>query len=328
MGDACFVCGAFPLDKRFNDEHVVPRWVLRRYGLFDKEISLPTGERRHYRGYRVPCCVDCNSMLGEQLETPVSQLLDGDYEEVVGRLDETALRLLFTWVSLLFFKVHLKDRSVRLHKDPRLGLEVIGDAYDWGDMHHLHAIARSPYTKASLLPEAIGSLQVYEITGELTNDGWDYLDFTFDQTVIIRVGRIGIVATLNDSTAAESAWSDRLNIIDGPISELQLREIGAMFALANRDLIDRPVFSTLVYDKTIAMIACQRPPLRLKDFELEAFGHALLFAVRNYVDAKAIMVDGTRDPAKVAAAISTGYVRFLTLNGEFIRPAIHREDAG
>ena len=145
-------------------------------------------------------------------------------------------------LTLLFFKVHLKDRSVRLHKDPRLGREVIGDAYDWGDMHHLHAVARSPYTKASLLPEAIGSLRVYEIAGELTNDGWDYLDFTFDQTVIVRVGRIGIVATLNDSTAAESAWSDRLDLIDGPLAELQLREIGAMFALENRDLIDRPVF--------------------------------------------------------------------------------------
>lgn len=328
MGDACFVCGAFSRDKRFNDEHIVPRWVLRRYGLFDKEITLPTGKRLHYRGYRVPCCVDCNSLLGKQLETPVSQLLNGDYKEVAPRLDEAALRLLFTWVSLLFFKVHLKDRSVRLHNDPRLGLEVIGDAYDWGDMHHLHAVARSPYTRASLLPEAMGSLQIYEITGELTKDGWDYLDFTFDQTIIIRVGRIGIVATLNDSTAAESAWGDRLNIIDGPISELQLREIGAMFALANRDLIDRPVFSTLVYDKTTAMIACQRPPLRLKDFEPEAFGRALLFAVRNYVDVKAIMVDGTRDPAKVAAAISTGYVRFLASNGEFIRPVIHREDAG
>src|SRR5690606_32246221 len=126
--------------------------------------------------------------------------------------------------------------------------DSIGDFYDWGDMHHLHAVARSTYTKASLLPEAIGSLQVFEIAGKLTNDGYDYMDFTLDQTVIIRLGRIGIVATLNDSTAAESAWSDRLDLIDGPISELQLREIGAMFAVANRDLIQRPIFSTLVYD--------------------------------------------------------------------------------
>lgn len=319
MGDACFVCGASPEDKPFNDEHIVPRWILRRYGLFDKEITLPTGERRHYRGYRVPCCVDCNSMLGEKLETPVSRLLDGNYADVMQRLDEPNLRLLFTWVSLLFFKVHLKDRSIRVHKDARLGPEVIGDFYDWSDMHHLHAVARSPFTKASLLPEAMGSIRVYEVTGELTNDGYDYLDFTFDQTVVVRLGRIGIVTTLNDSTAAESVWSDRLDLIDGPIAELQLREIGAMFALANRDLIDRPVFATLVYDKAIVTIVGRRPSLRLKEFEPEAFGHALLFAVRNFVDAEAISVDGTRDAEKVAAAISSGSVRFLTVDGKFIR---------
>ncbi|EGD59343.1 hypothetical protein Y88_1405 [Novosphingobium nitrogenifigens DSM 19370] len=235
--------------------------------------------------------------------------------------------MLFIWLALLFFKIHLKDRSVRLHKDPRIGPEVVGDAYDWGDMHHLHAIVRSPYTKASLLPGVIGSLRIYEITGELTQDAWDYLDFSYDQTMVVRVGRVGIVATLNDSTAGESAWSDRLDVIDGPISELQLREIGAMFALANRDLIDRPVFSTLIYDKAFAMITCQRPPLKLKDFAPEAFGEVLLFAVRNYVEARAITVDNSRDPEKVAAAIATGYVRFLTFNGEFIRPKIFREGA-
>lgn len=328
MGDACFVCGASTRDKAFNDEHIIPRWILRRFGLFDKQITLPTGERRHYRGYRVPCCVDCNSLLGETVETPISKLLDGDYQAVMKRLDEPALRLLFTWLSLLVFKIHLKDRSVRLHSDPRIGPEVIGDFYDWGEMHHLHAIARSPYTRASLLPGVIGSLRVYEIAGELTYDRWDYLDFSHDQTVVVRVGNVGIVATLNDATAGESAWSDRLDIIDGPISELQLREIGAMFALANRNLIDRPAFSTLVYDKTIAMIECERPPLRLKDFVPKAFGEVLLFAVRNYVEARAIMVDGSREPEKVAAAIATGYVRFLTRDGEFIWPEILEMDPG
>lgn len=141
MGEACFVCGASSEFKTFNDEHIVPRWILRRYGLFDKEIKLPTGELRHYRGYRVPCCVDCNSLLGEKLETPVSQLLDGSYADVQQRLSEANLRLLFTWVSLLFFKIHYKDRSVKVHKDSRLGPERIGDFYDWGDMHHLHAVA-------------------------------------------------------------------------------------------------------------------------------------------------------------------------------------------
>ena len=64
----------------FNDEHIIPRWILKRFGLFDKQITLPSGERRHYRGYRIPCCVTCNSLLGDTVEAPISQLLDGDYQ--------------------------------------------------------------------------------------------------------------------------------------------------------------------------------------------------------------------------------------------------------
>ena len=98
-----------------------------------------------------------------------------------------------------------------------------------------------------------------------------------------------------------------------------------MFAYANRNLIRRPLFSTLVYDKKFVMIAAQRPPLSIKDFEPEAFGAALLFAVQSFVDARAIEVDGTRDPEKVAQAISTGMVRILTAQGQFIRPALFQE---
>lgn len=27
-----------------HDEHIIPRWVLKRFGLFDKKMTLPTGE--------------------------------------------------------------------------------------------------------------------------------------------------------------------------------------------------------------------------------------------------------------------------------------------
>jgi hypothetical protein len=36
LGDCCFVCGAKPSDRPFNDEHILPEWLLRRYDLFSK----------------------------------------------------------------------------------------------------------------------------------------------------------------------------------------------------------------------------------------------------------------------------------------------------
>ncbi|WP_298127160.1 hypothetical protein [Brevundimonas sp.] len=319
-GNCCFVCGARPDEKVFNDEHIVPNWILRRYRLHDKLITLPTGERRRYSGYKVPCCEPCNRHLGATIETPVSKLLAGDFATVAGRLDEQGREMLFTWLCLLFLKVHLKDAHVPVYQDQRKGGARIGHDYDWADLHHVHAVARTPYTGATLEPEVIGSLQIFEIAKQTMEGDYDYLDFTDAQTMLVRLGRIGIVATLNDSTAAESVWSERFDLIEGPISDLQLREVAAMFAHANRGLIERPVFQTFVFYKKWATIVARRPPLRIREFDPAEFGPALLFAVRNHVEAGAIQVDGTRDPVTVAGKISTGYVRFLTTEGVFNPP--------
>jgi hypothetical protein len=47
-GNACFICGAAPGSKKFNNEHVIPRWDLKRYDLFAKEITLPNGSLQRY----------------------------------------------------------------------------------------------------------------------------------------------------------------------------------------------------------------------------------------------------------------------------------------
>jgi len=118
-GNCCFICGAKPGSKEFNDEHVFPRWFLKRFNLFDKEITLSNGHKHRYSTYRVSCCKDCNSFLGKTLEVPVSQLLLGSYSDIRKRLDEGSIKQLFIWLCLIFFKTHMKDRFLRVNLDPR-----------------------------------------------------------------------------------------------------------------------------------------------------------------------------------------------------------------
>jgi hypothetical protein len=311
-GDDCFICGADPSTKNFNGEHIIPDWVLRRFGLFDKEIILPNGDKKKYARYKVPCCVECNSLLGRDVETRVSKLLEGDFATISSRLTDEAINLLFVWTTLVFLKTHLKDQVVRIEKDQRKGDAVIGDGYDWSTMHHIHAIARSPYTDARLGANVVGSIRLYEIEDDLTTETFDYVDFTLDHTLVVRVGSVGIVTTLTDAGAADHAWSERLSVIHGPISEIQLREIGAMFACANRNLIYRPKFATTVHDgQDVEIINVMPPQYQLNHYDPMAFGHALLFAIGPFVEKGAIMVDGTRDPNKVADSIASGRVHFL-----------------
>ena len=47
----CFICGVGPDAATFNDEHIVPDWILRRYSLHDKRINLPGGSTRKANGH-------------------------------------------------------------------------------------------------------------------------------------------------------------------------------------------------------------------------------------------------------------------------------------
>lgn len=35
----CFVCGANPDKTKFNDEHIIPDWILKKYNLYKREIT-------------------------------------------------------------------------------------------------------------------------------------------------------------------------------------------------------------------------------------------------------------------------------------------------
>lgn len=141
----------------------------------------------------------------------------------------------------------------------------------------------------------------------------------------MQIGAVGFVAVLTDSEAAQIAWSEKLAAIDGPISNLQLREVGAMLACANANLKARPEFGTFFVDRSrLFIFARKAPTFEMEHFDPKEFGHTLLFAVRTYVESGALEVDGTRDPDLVASKIATGYVRFLTDQNGKLRPPLPR----
>jgi hypothetical protein len=214
-------------------------------------------------------------------------------------------------MALLFLKTHLKDNLVPVERDRRIEAGLIGDIYDWADLHHLHAIARSPYTSAQIFPGVVGTLCIFEVIDDISDDDFDYVDLSLDQTMAVRIGRIGLIAVFNDSGAAGHAWSHRLSKITGPLNGVQFREVAALLAVANRDLKNRPNYGTLVskgLDTT--MIFCGHvPEPDFAPYDPIAFGHALHFVLGNRVHA--LEIDGSRDPDYVSEAIRGGRVSFL-----------------
>lgn len=82
LGECCFICGVSAADALFNDEHVLPRWLLRRYDLFALTVTLPNGTSLRYDRYTVPCCEACNTLMGRVIEEPVRALVEGGYDAI------------------------------------------------------------------------------------------------------------------------------------------------------------------------------------------------------------------------------------------------------
>lgn len=282
-GDCCFICGRHPDNTAFNDEHVLPRWLLRRYQLFDRDISLPSLSGFRYGQYTVPCCVDCNDMMGERVETPISALVTGGYPAFADHIAMKGALLPFVWMALIFFKTHLRDRRFRFHKDQRQGDESIGDLYDWSELHHVHCVARSFYAKTSIASEAFGSFLCWPTKTQKFYEPFDYTDLHDARSVMLRLGPVGLIAVLNDSNGALSAASPLIGRITGSLSPFQFREVFAHLSFLNTRMKNRPQFRTELEPNGRSRIIAMRPPkIELEPHTAADFGEVFWAAMQPF----------------------------------------------
>jgi hypothetical protein len=315
QGNDCFVCGAKPNTVPFNDEHILPDWILRRYKLQDRAITLPNGTRFRYGEFKIPCCAKCNSMMGDRFEEPVSQIFARGPLAVSQELKDNGPWRLFCWMSLIFLKTHLKDKYLNFHLDHRKGEMKIGELHSWEDLHHIHCVARAFYTGCGLTPEVIGSVLVLPAKVRRHFESFDYVDLTFAQTLLLRIEETAIITVFNDSQAALSVFLEHMDKIGGPLSPIQVREMAADLASINIQLAERPSFSSSLNLLTEEYRILGRRPneWRLDDWQDEIRGAIMHNICKG-------MVINTPDREQILKNLKTGRYTFLTDNeGKFIR---------
>jgi hypothetical protein len=216
-GDCCFICGAARASKPFNDEHVMPDWVVRRYGLSRQTITLSNKTTIQYSRLKIPCCKECNDLMGSEVEKQISELVTKG-SDAVGRyiVEEDGLLNIFVWMGLIFVKAHLKDKSLRLHRDLRKPSRPISSLYVWEDLHHIHTVARCFYTKSKLQRSVIGSFLMVPVREESPAGKFDFVDLHFAQTMLLRLGDFAFIAVFNDSGAGPASVAAQAEAHRGP----------------------------------------------------------------------------------------------------------------
>ena len=260
--NCCFLCTRCPDGRRdFNDEHVIPNWVLSEFDLHSERIGLPNDTLMTYGQYVVRACVACNSALADLLESKVSPVLRAPSFAP----DEGESRTLFFWLCSLFVKTHIKSSRLRLHRDHRQPPKTIGETFDYSRIHHPFCLLRAMMLDIPIEDAAFGSILVYEAH----DDGFDYQDSWAGNVVAVRFHRTFILCVLDDCGAVATKlgpWSRQ--VVNGPITFLQGRELVSRAVSLNLSLRKRPAFQTIV-DHGSPSLVVELPEQIDFDLELE-----------------------------------------------------------
>ncbi len=322
LGNCCFICGAKPDEKPFNDEHVLPEWVLRKYNLFARRITLSNGVQYRYDRFTVPCCADCNSLMGRVIEDPISEVVKGGAAAISDFNEKHGLLKFYVWMGLIFLKAHLKDREFRWHLDAREGQEKIADLHTWEELHHLHCVVRCFYTQCTVEQKAAGSFLGISVRQDCSPEEFDFAELSSAQTMVVRFGDAAMFAVFNDSGAAMTKFWEKLERITGAVSEIQLREILIELAFLNLHVKNRASFhSEINLDTESYRILAKRPlAAEFNEFDYAVRGSLLHHSIE-HVLSKIRVPNRTQD--EISDAIKTGRFSFLFDNdGRFIEKTV------
>lgn len=307
-GDCCFICGKQRGSVPFNDEHVLPDWLLRRFELHGKEIVISNRTGFRYGRLTIPCCKQCNDDMGAQFEVPMSEIFLSGFEAVSQELMNHGPWRLFSWMALIFFKVHLKNKYLNYHLDRRKGDLKIAETHSWEDLYHLHCVVRSYHSGVEIHREVLGSVIVLPAKVRQHLEAFDFIDLTHAQTMLLRVDDVAIIAVFNDSGAALTvALEDLQRKITGPLSPIQLREIAATFASINLQVVPRPhFFSEFDLLEESCRIMAERPDeVHIPTWDYELHGSIMHKLTDDFL--KSI-----RNSDQLRGPIKSGQYSFLT----------------
>lgn len=316
-GKLCFIC-AKPLEKiEVNDEHILPNWLLREFDLYDKTIVLPNGEQFTYSGYKIPCCVECNSFLGTNVEEPIKELLSAGYSKVVDYIKENGPWIFIVWMSLILFKTHYKDLAFNFHLDTRKGERKIADVYDWEGMHHIYTVARSCYTGTVLDKTALSTFYMVPARQDEGGNNFDYSDLYISKSIYLRYHDIVFVHIANDGCGVFSIY-DEVEKIRAPLSHLQIKELFAKTSYISLLLKEQPQFYTEINSKfPNGRISGNIPEvIETGEWDFEFYGKLLYGLIYDFIKDIPEFTDQIHDELKKGLR---GFL--LDENGDFINTA-------
>lgn len=194
--DLCFLCGRDLNQDNRSNEHIFPKWVLKKFDLWDKKINLLNDSTFNYSKAVIPCCKSCNNDYLSQLESGIKYSFDQGFDYFSQNL--TTLEV-YKWCQLIFYKILYKEQFLKSDiTDPNS--EKIVSEVQFNSMKLNHLFLRSIDKEIKFRNFFPGSIFIVNLKTSLKNEplNFDFIDSVPEQCFAIRINDVGIIAILSD----------------------------------------------------------------------------------------------------------------------------------
>lgn len=206
--DCCFLCGARTAP--ITQEHVFPKWLQKRYNLWDQRIGLLNNTNIQYRDLRIPCCSTCNNEELSRLEATVSSAVASGYDSCT-TLDE---RFLYLWAGKRLYGVLRKEMSLLHDRSCPAEGNIISEATlkSFSNLHLFLQGIREKHFFSSAPPYSVLLCNLHDL-GPCRN--YSIRDSLVYMTVAIRMGEVGVIVAFEDAGLSAQSYGRYLTEVSG-----------------------------------------------------------------------------------------------------------------
>lgn len=219
-GNTCFLCGSC---ENITLEHVFPKWLQRRYDLWNCTLTLLNRTQIKYRQLTIPCCQECNGVYLSTIENQVSQAVEKGFT-ACNLIPDTVI---YQWTGKIFYGILRKELTLAANqKDKTAGNIIPAKLVEsfWA-LHLFLQSVRQPLEFKFPRPYSI--LKAHLHSNEHTPD-YDFRDNLIHQIVQIRMDDIGFIVVFEDRSIISESYGRYLTEVNGrKLLQIQFDELYA-----------------------------------------------------------------------------------------------------
>ena len=225
--DECFLTG----EKVSADEEkvsVFPEWILDRYSLRDKTITMLGQNAVKYQDLTLPCAAHVTKNALDPLEEEIKKAFSSGFEEVK-KVPEVRL---FQWMAKLVYGILYHDIIYGIKKQSAKGEQFSLSPMLTRKFEILHLMLQSlvvPMEFEGIHPWSIKAVKI-----KISKDVFNYKDETNNLNFSLGMNDFGIVACLQDNGENKKYHKELLDKIENKtLHAVQFEELCGRFIYSN-----------------------------------------------------------------------------------------------